>query len=211
MKHVSTLSAWSTKSTGVLRNPSVPASPASPLATIQTLTPAQHCSSSLTRSVILPALSPSSSFLHLSLVALLAPSSCLLSYHWCAVKLCLIKTFWLYLNSFNLALQGSCNAKLLCFCLSQVPLREISNSSFNELTTALWSPHSHTSLELCYVNPLLKWTLLIKCKTATLWLFLDCVFFFLSCCSIALCIMKLKRNYLFFLQSACSCVWGFIL
>lgn len=89
---------------------------------------------------------------------------------------------------------------------TKVPLREISNSSFNELTTALWSPHSHTSLELCYVNPLLKRTLLIKCKTATLRLFLDYVFFFLSCCSIVLCIMKLKRNYLFFLQSTCSCV-----
>lgn len=151
MKHVSTLCAWSTKSTGGLRNPSVPVSPASPLATIQTLTPAQHCSSSLTRSVILPALLPSSSFLHLSLVPLLTPSSCLLSYHWCAVKLCLIKTFWLYVKSFNLALQGSCNAKLLCFCLSQVLLREISNSSFNELMTALWSPtQSHlTGAFLC--------------------------------------------------------------
>ncbi|XP_078107801.1 uncharacterized protein LOC144518767 [Sander vitreus] len=46
-RNASTLSARSTRSTGRLRNPSVPAS----RATIQTLTPARRCSSSLTRSL----------------------------------------------------------------------------------------------------------------------------------------------------------------
>lgn len=144
MRRVSTLSARSTKSTDGLRNPSVPVSPHSPQATIQTLTPTQHCSSSLTWSVILPALSP------LFSACLPASIYCLLTVFIHVQCICACQNLWCLIYSLNiltLSFRGlfSYAVFLSCLCLLQVYLKQIPNSSCNDDSTVVLdtdTPHT---------------------------------------------------------------------
>lgn len=125
-------------------------SPVSLLATVQTLTPAQHCSSSLRRSVSPPAFFP----------PLLA---CLLLYP-LAVNVCMPKHVILIIK---MSAFKNCSLMLYYF-LSQVHLRQTPSSSYpcglGHCHASTELPHIFIVLNLCYIN--LYWHNFWKDSTA---------------------------------------------